>query len=70
MATIHAVARLARCSTATVSRFFNNHRISPDAERRILAAVEALAFSPNTAARTLKRSMALGMVHPRSAAGH
>lgn len=66
MATIRDVAKLAQCSTATVSRFFNQRRVSPDAERRILAAVEALAFSPNSAARTLKlrRSMTLGMIIP------
>lgn len=66
MATIHDVARLASCSTATVSRFFNQRRVSPDVERRILAAVDALAFSPNSAARTLKlrRSMTLGMIIP------
>ena len=66
MATIRDVARLAQCSTATVSRYFNQRRVSPEVERRILGAVEALAFSPNIAARTLKlrRSMTLGMVIP------
>jgi len=66
MPNIHDVARLAKCSTATVSRFFNQKSVSRDAERRILAAVEALAFSPNAVARSLKlkRSMMLGMIIP------
>jgi LacI family transcriptional regulator len=63
---MHDVARLAKCSIATVSRFFNQKSVSRDAEQRILAAVEALAFSPNTVARSLKlkRSMMLGMIIP------
>ncbi len=66
MATIRDVAKLAKCSTATVSRFFNQKYVSPDAERRILEAIEALAFSPNIVARNLKlkRSMMLGMIIP------
>jgi DNA-binding LacI/PurR family transcriptional regulator len=65
-ATIRDVARLAECSIATVSRFFNHKSVSPDAERRVLAAIEALAFSPNVVARNLKlkKSMVLGMVIP------
>ena len=66
MATIRDVARLAKCSTATVSRFFNQKYVSAEAERRILAAIDALAYSPNVAARNLKlkRSMILGMIIP------
>ena len=66
MATIRDVARLANCSTATVSRFYNRKSISPDTERRVLAAIDALAFSPNVVARNLKlkKSMILGMVIP------
>jgi DNA-binding LacI/PurR family transcriptional regulator len=64
MATIRDVARLAKCSTATVSRFFNQKYVSPDAEQRIRAAIDALAFSPNVAARNLKlkRSMIVGLI--------
>lgn len=66
MATIRDVARLAKCSTATVSRFFNHKYVSPEAERRIRAAIDVLAYSPNVAARNLKlkRSMILGMIIP------
>jgi DNA-binding LacI/PurR family transcriptional regulator len=66
MATIRDVARLAKCSTATVSRFFNRKYVSSDAEQRIRAAIEVLAYSPNVAARNLKlkRSMILGMIIP------
>jgi LacI family transcriptional regulator len=66
MATIRDVAKLAQCSTATVSRFFNRKSVSLDAERRVRAAIDALAFSPNVVARNLKlkRSMILGMVIP------
>jgi LacI family transcriptional regulator len=66
MATIRDVARLAKCSTATVSRFFNQKYVSPEAEQRIRAAIDALAYSPNVAARNLKlkRSMILGMIIP------
>jgi LacI family transcriptional regulator len=66
MATIRDVAKLAQCSTATVSRFFNHRSISPDAERRVVAAIRALAFSPSSVARNLrmKKSMILGMVIP------
>ena len=66
MPTIRDVARLAGCSTATVSRFFNQKPVSRDIERRVVAAIEALAFSPNVVARNLKlkKSMILGMVVP------
>ncbi len=66
MATIRDVARLAKCSTATVSRFFNQKYVSADAEQRIRAAIDALAYSPNVAARNLKlkRSKILGMIIP------
>ena len=66
MATIRDVAKLARCSTATVSRFFNHKPVSLETERRVVAAIEALAFSPNVVARNLKlkKSMILGMVIP------
>jgi LacI family transcriptional regulator, galactose operon repressor len=66
MATIRDVAELAGCSTATVSRFFNQKPVSPALQRRVMAAIEALAFSPNVVARNLKlkRSMMLGMIIP------
>lgn len=66
MATIRDVAKLARCSTATVSRFFNQRPVSEAASRRILAAIDKLAFAPNALARQLKlkRSMMIGMIIP------
>ena len=66
MANIRDVARLAKCSTATVSRFFNQKYVSADAERRIMTAIEKLAFSPNIVARNLKlkRSTIVGMIIP------
>src|SRR5687768_1839657 len=66
MATIRDVAKLASCSTATVSRYVSGKSLRPDAERRVRAAIEALAFSPNVVARNLKlkKSMILGMVIP------
>lgn len=65
-ATIRDVAHLAGCSTATVSRFFNQKNVSRPLELRILAAIDALAFSPNAVARSLKlkRSMLLAMTIP------
>ncbi len=66
MANIRDVAKLAGCSTATVSRFFNQKSVSADTERRIKTAIDTLAFSPNIVARNLKlkRSGMLGMIIP------
>lgn len=57
MATIREVARHAQVSAATVSRVLNgNGKVHPDLARRVRAAVEALAYQPNSVARNLRRS--------------
>lgn len=62
---IHAVARLARVSIATVSRTINNvPTVDPKLSQRVWKAVEELGFSPNTQARALVsgRSRLLGLI--------
>ncbi len=57
MATIQEVARHAQVSAATVSRVLNgNGKVHPDLVSRVRAAVEALAYQPNSVARNLRRS--------------
>src|SRR6478735_228873 len=54
--TIRDVAALAQVSAATVSNYFNHpERMSPATRERIRSAVETLNFSPNDAARSLRR---------------
>ena len=56
MATIQEVARRAQVSAATVSRVLNgNGKVDPVLVRRVRAAVEALAYQPNSVARNLRR---------------
>ncbi|MGH3327192.1 MAG: LacI family DNA-binding transcriptional regulator [Streptomycetales bacterium] len=65
MTTIKDVAQRAGVSTATVSRALNNHpSVRPDVRARVFAAVEALAYRPNAAARSLRleSAMTLGLV--------
>jgi DNA-binding LacI/PurR family transcriptional regulator len=51
---IRDVARASGVSYQTVSRVINDHeRVHPETRARVLAAVEALGFHPNSAARTL-----------------
>jgi len=51
---IKAVAKLARVSTATVSRTINGTaKVSPATEERVREAIEALQFYPDTNARAL-----------------
>lgn len=66
MATIREVAKLAGVSTATVSRVFNGHNVSARRSQAVRAAAEALAFTPNPVARTLrtKRSSLIALVVP------
>lgn len=46
--TLYAVARVARVSTATVSRFFNNpDMVAPATAQRVRDAVERLGYVPN-----------------------
>ncbi|MEV0915205.1 LacI family DNA-binding transcriptional regulator [Streptomyces sp. NPDC049967] len=65
MASIKDVAAQAGVSVATVSRVLNSHpSVSPDARGRVLAAVEALGYRPNTLARSLRtdQTRTLGLV--------
>jgi LacI family transcriptional regulator len=56
------VARLARCSTATVSRVQNTpDLVSAETRERVLAAIQQLSYTPNSAARAL-RSERTGMI--------
>jgi LacI family transcriptional regulator len=66
MPNIRAVAERAGVSTASVSRYLNGKRVSPGAEKRIVAAVEALGYAPSRVARGLKlrHTMTIGMVIP------
>lgn len=65
--TIEDVARLAGVSQATVSRVLNgNARVSAENRERVLGAIKALRFRPNTQARLLagKRTNTILLVHP------
>lgn len=55
MATIYEVAARAGVSPATVSRVFNGARVSADKTERVRQAAADLSFTPNRAARTLRR---------------
>ncbi|WP_176308829.1 LacI family DNA-binding transcriptional regulator [Micromonospora sp. NBS 11-29] len=64
------VARLAGVSNQTVSRVLNAHpHVRDDTRRRVLAAVQALGYRRNQAARTLvtRRSGTLGIIAYESA---
>ena len=56
-ASISDVAKLAKTSTATVSRIINDtgYPISADLRKRVLEAVDVLSYTPNIAAQQLKR---------------
>lgn len=65
MKTSRDVARVARVSQSTVSRYFSNPDLLSDKTReRVQKAVEELNYSPNLAARSLKlnKSHIIGMV--------
>jgi LacI family transcriptional regulator len=65
MATIKDVARRASVSIATVSYVLNGTRnVRPETRRKVLAAAQALAYAPNSAARSLVvgQSSLLGLV--------
>ena len=55
MPTIYEVAALAGVSPATVSRVFNNVNVSIEKSKRVRAAAEELSFTPNRAARSLRK---------------
>lgn len=66
-ATVADVARAAGVSTATVSRVLNTPEVVADTtRRRVLAAVEALGYLPNVAARRLAgaETATIGLVLP------
>lgn len=65
MPTIRDVARQAGVSTATVSRVLANHpHVRADVRARVLAAIAALDYQPNQAARTLRsqQSNTIGLI--------
>jgi len=56
MTTVLDVAKLARVSSATVSRVLNGHAsVNPEARERVLAAALELGFRPNRMAQSLRR---------------
>lgn len=64
-ATVHEVAARARVSTQTVSRVVNDvPRVAERTRKRVLAAIKALDYEPNTLARGLvtKRTKTVGVV--------
>ena len=63
--TIKDVAKLAGVSISTVSRVMNRSKpVSPEAERRVLDAINKLGFKPNELARSLvmKKSNSIGIL--------
>ena len=66
-ATIRSVAERAGVSIATVSNVLNgNGRVGTESRRRVLEAVEALAYRRNSLASSLRsrRSRLIGLVIP------
>ena len=64
-ASIHDVARLAGVSNQTISRVLNEHPgVRGSTRDRVLAAMDALCYRPNRAARTLgtRRSQIIGVL--------
>ncbi|MBX3091296.1 MAG: LacI family DNA-binding transcriptional regulator [Cryobacterium sp.] len=55
MATIYEVAALAGVSPATVSRVFNDMRVSEEKTRAVRSAAQSLNFTPNRTARSLRK---------------
>ena len=56
MTTIYDVARVARVSTATVSRVLRgSDAVRPDTRQRVLAVIETLGYVPDASARGLTR---------------
>ena len=65
--TVEDVARLARVSTASVSRAINNPDIvSPEVRERVTAAIENLGYIPNSSARALRQNATrlIGVIIP------
>ena len=65
---IGSVAKMAGVSVTTVSNLLNGRaeRMSPETRQRVMQAIEALGYSPNTSARQLKtgKSETLGLIVP------
>lgn len=64
VATLHAVAKAAGVSTATVSKALNGLPVSPENLARVQEAAEALGYVPNQAARSIRGAptMTIGFV--------
>ena len=65
--TLDDVAKLAKVSTATVSRCLNNpDRVVEATRQRVLSAVDTLGYTPNFAARVMaaKRTSTIGAIIP------
>lgn len=65
--TIRDVAKYAGVGVGTVSRVINQHdAVSADTRRRVLAAIDALNYSPNITARRLSlgKTMTIGVILP------
>src|SRR5258708_20089226 len=65
--TIQDVARCANVAVGTVSRVINDSPgVKPATRQRVLAAVEALDYSPNLIARSMtsRRTDAVGVIVP------
>jgi LacI family transcriptional regulator len=70
--TLHDVCRVAKVSTATVSRVINHSPLVTDETRsRVLEAMRSLGYRPSHAARTLarQRTELIGVVFPEIASG-
>ena len=68
MAGIHDVAKLAGVSASTVSNVINGRtkKMRAETRQRVLDAIEALKFTPNSAARQLKsgHNDTIGLIKP------
>ena len=71
MAGIHDVAKLAGVSPSTVSNVINGRsgKMRAETRQRVVAAIERLKFTPNSAARQLKsgQTTTLGLIIPSAA---
>lgn len=54
MATIQEVAKYARVSVGSVSRYLNGHKLRPDNIKKIETAIEVLGYKENFFAKGLK----------------
>ena len=65
--TIHDVARIANVGIGTVSRVINDSPgVKPATQQRVLAAIDALHYSPNLIARSMtsRRTGSIGVIVP------